>query len=147
MFNLNREFILAGKAIFTLEIPEYFQIQNGCKPHYTYRVTHKEANGRFPEAYFVSMLTGPDNTSDYSYIGMLAKETGEIWFTAKSPRENMPIRLLRRAISNVWNGTIDNLHQYGFHVHHESRCGRCARMLTTPQSVESGYGPECIQHI
>ena len=27
---------------------------------------------------------------------------------------------------------------------HEGRCGRCGRKLTVPESIEAGYGPECI---
>ena len=29
-------------------------------------------------------------------------------------------------------------------VWHEGRCGRCARKLTDPTSIASGFGPECI---
>jgi len=29
-------------------------------------------------------------------------------------------------------------------VHHEGRCGRCGRALTVPESIKSGFGPECI---
>jgi len=29
-------------------------------------------------------------------------------------------------------------------VYHEGRCGRCGRKLTTPASIEAGFGPECI---
>ena len=36
-----------------------------------FRVSHKEGSDRFPPAWFLSMLTGPDNESDYSYVGML----------------------------------------------------------------------------
>jgi hypothetical protein len=32
-------------------------------------------------------------------------------------------------------------------VHHEGRCGRCGRALTVPESIESGFGPECINHV
>jgi hypothetical protein len=28
-------------------------------------------------------------------------------------------------------------------VWHEGRCGRCGRKLTVPESIESGFGPEC----
>ena len=30
-------------------------------------------------------------------------------------------------------------------IHHENRCGRCGKRLTVPESIESGYGPECIK--
>lgn len=27
----------------------------------------------------------------------------------------------------------------------EGKCGRCARRLTTPESVQLGFGPECAK--
>lgn len=30
-------------------------------------------------------------------------------------------------------------------VWHEGHCGRCGRRLTVPESIESGFGPECIK--
>ena len=30
---------------------------------------------------------------------------------------------------------------------HEGRCGRCARALTDPASIRSGFGPECVKHV
>jgi hypothetical protein len=30
---------------------------------------------------------------------------------------------------------------------HEGKCGRCNRKLTVPSSIESGFGPECINHV
>jgi hypothetical protein len=35
----------------------------------------------------------------------------------------------------------------GVVIWHEGRCGRCGRRLTVPESIESGYGPECIGKI
>jgi uncharacterized metal-binding protein YceD (DUF177 family) len=29
-------------------------------------------------------------------------------------------------------------------VDHMGKCGRCGRPLTVPESVRSGFGPECI---
>lgn len=30
---------------------------------------------------------------------------------------------------------------------HEGRCGRCGRRLTVPESIESGFGPDCIGRV
>ena len=32
-------------------------------------------------------------------------------------------------------------------VRHEGRCGKCARKLTTPESVDTGFGPECSDQL
>lgn len=33
----------------------------------------------------------------------------------------------------------------GFEFWHEGRCARCSRRLTVPESVASGFGPECVK--
>ncbi len=133
---IDREWILSGKAIFT--------VSNDKGTRYTYRVTHKAADGRFPEAYFVSLLTGPDNTSDYSYMGMVNKQTAEVFLTRKSAYndDSVPVKVVRWALKKIW---ANEAFPVGYAVCHEGYCGRCSRLLTVPSSVESGYGPECIQ--
>src|SRR5208337_3354054 len=57
-----RRFALAGNARITLSSE-----RTGVR--YTYRIQCvKDSDTRF----FVSLLTGPDNGSDYAYIGMLS---------------------------------------------------------------------------
>jgi hypothetical protein len=145
MSQVSKEFVLAGKAHFTLEIPDDYREKNNLKPHYTFRVTYKPANGQYKEAYLVSLLTGPDNTKSYSYLGMLDKETGKVRTTAKSvlDGESLVVRLLNRSLALVWLGDVQPLKEKGFDLHHEGRCGKCGRLLTTPESVERGIGPEC----
>ena len=60
----NKAFISAGHAIFTID--------NGKGEHFTFRVVKREddASGYLDFA-FVAVLTGPDNTKNYTYIGML----------------------------------------------------------------------------
>lgn len=146
---LQKEFVTAGRAVFTLEVPETFQKQFDTKPHYTYRVRHKEASRDWPEAYFVQLLTGPENTKDFSYIGMLNPDSGELRLTAKSPLkdDSWPVKLFRRTTTNIWANTQDRITSAGFKLHHEGRCGRCGRVLTVPSSIESGIGPECIKRM
>lgn len=30
-------------------------------------------------------------------------------------------------------------------IRHEGRCGRCSRALTRPESIDTGFGPECAE--
>lgn len=136
---VGKDFILAGDAIFTVECP------GGPQPHYTYRVSHVEPNERYPESYFVKLLTGPSNTDDYSYLGKLDPFTGETRTTLKSKalEGSYPHRLLNRVLARIWGDDHEAYERHGFKTHHEGRCGRCGRLLTVPSSVESGIGPEC----
>lgn len=141
---IDKNFITAGKAFFTIECPQ----KPGCThaPHYTYKVSRKPAQDGWPEAYFVKLLTGPDNYSNYTYLGKLNPHNGTVQLTGKSayPADSYPVKLLQRVLACIWAGNHAAYEQHGFRTHHAGKCGRCGKKLTVPASVESGYGPECI---
>ncbi len=138
---VTKQFILAGDATWTVERP------NGT--HATFRFQRVEASDRWPEATFVKLLTGPDNTSDFTYAGKLDPFTEQVVTTAKSAwfEGTEPHRLLNRILLRVWQGDHEGYERHGYRTHHEGRCGRCGRKLTVPSSVESGIGPECAKHV
>jgi hypothetical protein len=141
MFNpLN--FLLAGKAIFTI-------VSKATGVRFTYKVK-KHAK---KDLWFVSVLTGSDNYSNYSYMGTIFSQnvsgvptnTREFKSTFKSriTVDAPSFKAFRWFFNQLEsNGSLDAVE-----VHHEGRCGRCGRRLTVPESIESGFGPECIQHI
>lgn len=133
---INKDFVLAGKAIFTID--------NGKGTHYTYKVTHKEATGQYNESWFVSLLTGPDNTSNYTYLGMLNPFNGAVSLTRKSKFDDLtlPVRVIRWALNIIWSSKELPT---GYNIRHEGRCGRCGRVLTVPESIDTGIGPECAK--
>ena len=145
---IDATFIQAGKAIFTVEVPEAHRPQ-GAKPHYTFKVTSKDDRILADEKIrFLSLLTGPDNTSDYAYIGIL-KSDGNVKLTGASrmTAESYPVKLASRVISRIISGDVGPILDAGFDVHHEGRCCRCGRKLTTPESIKAGIGPECAGKI
>jgi len=132
-----RAFILAGKAIFTLQ---------GINARYTFKVQRKEASGQYPDTWFVSLLTGPENTSDYTYLGILDSQAGNVRLTRKSSYkdDSAPVVAIRWALRRIW---ADKPLPAPASILHAGRCGRCGRLLTVPTSIESGFGPECIGKI
>lgn len=142
---ITKDFVTAGRAIFTLEVPQEFQSNYKTKPHYTYRVKKVVDKTTKKESYFVFLLTGPDNTQDYSYLGILDIETGAVRVTRKSKffDSAMCVKFAQRIMFNLWNNTTNNITEKGFDLHHEGRCGRCAKLLTVPESIKTGFGPEC----
>jgi hypothetical protein len=139
MTTITRNFITAGDATFTIETPN--------DGHMTFRVQHVPASGQYAESYFVKTLTGPCNESDFTYIGKLNLFTGQVETTRKSEKWNgtLRLRLLNRILCRIWGNEHASFEQHGYRVHHEGRCCRCNRKLTTPASVESGIGPECAK--
>jgi hypothetical protein len=56
-----RPFLTAGHAVFTIT-------STATGQSYTYRISSGQGEGA---PFFASVLTGPDNTSDYTYMGIL----------------------------------------------------------------------------
>src|SRR5258707_953291 len=127
MATLTKNFVTAGKAVFTVSSPK--------GGRYTFKVSRKDANGSYPEAYFLSLLTGSDNENDYTYVGMVNPSDGSIRLTRASNYNGntVPVKVARWLFSMLW-GTKDL--PAGYLLHHEGRCGRCGRTLTVPESID-----------
>lgn len=148
MKHVTKQFVTAGDATFTIEVPASLQAApHNYAAHYTYRVQRVEATERWPAAWFAKVLTGPDNEADFTYLGKLDDFTGQTRTTAKSARwaDTKQLKLLNRVLARVWGDDHAAYEAAGFRTHHEGRCGRCNRKLTTPESVERGIGPECAE--
>jgi hypothetical protein len=134
---IGADFITAGRAVFTL---------SGKANRFTYKVTRKDAEpgsryGNQP-TFFVSLLNGPDNTSDYCYLGVLDTATGYVRLTKKSRMgiDAPSVKALHWALPKLWAKAPM---PPSFEIRHEGKCGRCGRALTVPESIDSGFGPEC----
>lgn len=96
---------------------------------------------------WVSVLTGPENTSDYAFIGTLWLEDGRPAIFHHSPKSRFaataPAAQAARWFARLATDAPTALLARA-EVWHEGRCGRCGRTLTVPESIESGFGPECI---
>lgn len=151
-------FLTAGNAIFTVApSPAFIAAQAAVgvefHAHYTFRIEKVEmkATPKYPArtAYFVASLTGPDNTADYTYLGEFKPATGEIVMTFKSafPETSTRVRVARRVVAAVVAGKGAAITAAGWEVTHCGYCGRCAKLLTVPESVACGFGPECVKQV
>jgi len=135
-FNV-RQFILAGNARFTVQSKKTGR-------RFTYHIVKKEGWSGSP-VYFVNVLTGPDNSTDYEFFGTIFSDTQKFVYSLKS-------RISREAKSVIafrwfWRQIVAEKELKDCDVSHEGRCGRCGRRLTVPESIRSGFGPECINKI
>jgi len=135
--------MFAGKSTVT------FLSKNGNR--FTYKVNKlKEEYKTDPngdDLFFVSVMNGPDNERNYSYMGtVFAKKNGEKVFKltrkSKVTKEAMSLKAFVYVMHNLYRNTLN-----GVQIFHEGRCGRCGRKLTVPASILNGIGPECIKHI
>lgn len=124
-----RAFILSGNARFTL-------VSKRSGKRYTYRVSKKKGDAQ-PPIWFVSVLTGPDNTADYQYIGFT--RGFQLFGGSKGNASHPAYRGLDYLMGWLGNKQVPGDIEFW----HEGRCGRCARALTDPESIARGYGSEC----
>jgi hypothetical protein len=124
-------FFFGGRALFTVSSPVR---------HFTFKIRTKKDDPSSP--FFVSMLVGPDNYSNYQYIGILNEETGALVLTraSKFKEDTDAVRAFSWALRQVKNG---NALPDGYNIQHEGKCCRCGRRLTDPVSIEMGIGPKC----
>lgn len=126
------KFILAGKAIFTV-----------LNPNSGNRFTFKIKKAKQGNNYFASVLSGTDNNTDYTYIGHINSTGLNHSAKSKVSIDSKSFRTLKYVLAKLDSKSLDSF----IEVYHEGKCGRCGRKLTTPDSILSGFGPECIKLI
>jgi hypothetical protein len=142
-------FIYAGNARVTL-------VSRMTGARYTYRVRalpptkwdserreYVEVDGP-PSTWLVQLLVGSDNNSSYKPLG-LSNDTTLLVPTQNSRYsvESKPFRAFKYAIGNLRRGEIPE----DLEIWHEGRCGKCNRALTVPESIATGFGPECSRSL
>ena len=140
-----KTFVLAGNATITIRA-----LQSGTR--FTFRI-REPAEVKFgSNIWFVSTLTGSDNEGSYQYMGQIRSDLSynhgcKSRITADAPSA--------KAFDWFWQMVEGGHSGYDravrlfeqVEIWHEGRCGRCGRKLTVPESVESGFGPDCIKLI
>lgn len=130
--------VLAGDARVTLR-----NAASGNR--FTYRVERAPAReGKPGNAFFVSVLDGPENTRDYAFIGTVFDgrrfapgKPGKSRVSADAPSA----RVFAAVFAVLASGRLPR----GVEVWHEGRCCVCGRPLTTPESIAAGIGPWCAE--
>jgi len=150
-----RSFVLGGNALFTVR-------SEATGTRFTYKVRASEDKTSQPDyestagpaarrprgggVFFVSLLSGSNNEEDFSYLGIIPKDDPlSFRLTAKSRAGEQAQSVV--AFRWFWKQITAGRLPGSMSVWHEGRCGRCGRTLTVPESIASGFGPECIQHV
>jgi hypothetical protein len=125
-------FILGGNATVTFE-------SKSTGARFTYRVRVSEDGS----IHFVSVLTGENNETDYAYLGTIRGAVFNHGKKSKIGADAPSAKAFAWAFPALAGGKMPT----GLNVWHEGRCGRCNRKLTVPESIASGFGPECAGRI
>ncbi len=137
-----RSFATAGRAVFTL-------VSKRTGDRRTFRVRRAEPQpGRaVQDFWFIDMLTGPDNTHDYTYLGFWrAANDGSLVYGHNKKGFGKQAGDLARWLTQQLNNIRPEVALRFFEqceFWHEGRCGRCGRALTDPTSIAAGIGPVC----
>lgn len=141
-------FIFAGNARVTL-------VSRATGARYTFKVkalpptVYSSAErayipqpGAPVDTWMVSLLTGTDNQSSYTYVGVASpKYLLKLTKKSRYTPESKPFRAFRYVQGNLFQGVIPG----DVEIWHEGRCGKCNRVLTVPESLATGFGPECAR--
>ena len=139
---ITEKFVLAGNATFT--------VANGKGEHYTFKVKKVVADNK-QVFFFVGLLSGPDNDSSYTYLGMLKFgldhfcPTVKMTKASKMKEDSKPVKVLAWAINKIW---AEEELPAGYSINAAGKCGRCGHTLTHPDGVADdgyrlGFGPDC----
>jgi uncharacterized protein DUF6011 len=131
-----KKFMLGGNAVFTV-------VSKKTGNRITLRVKAPDEPRAGGPTHFVSALTGPDNETNYSYLGFLRDGRYVHGVKSKIGQDAMSAKAARW----VCERTLAGQPLADTEVYHEGKCARCGRRLTVPSSIESGFGPECINYV
>lgn len=126
-----KTFVLGGDAVFTI-------VSVATEVRFTFKVSTEEGKG----VYFVALLSGPDNQSDYRYMGIIPKDD-PLTFRITAKSKIGPEAPSAKAFTWLWRQLGMGRLPASVEFWHEGRCGRCGLPLTDPQSIAVGLGPIC----
>lgn len=134
------DFILAGKARVTLT-------SKVSGNSFTFKIDAPKdrATGETDRSIlFVKVLNGPDNSwnGDWMFLGFI-RDGGGLAGGRKGHPDAPSFRALDWTLKQLAAGSIPE----ALEIRHEGKCGRCARTLTVPSSIDTGFGPECVKHM
>lgn len=129
-----REFLTGGNAIMTLESKK-------TGNWFTYRIKRAKKDDE-NSPLFVSVLTGQNNESAYTYMGTIFTNH-KFNFTLTKNSKITEDALSYKAFNIFFNLLMKDKVHGDMNIFHRGVCARCGRTLTTPESLINGFGPEC----
>jgi len=112
----------------------YYTITFPDGSHKTFRL-HTQKGGKLAGKRILSLLIGPDNTSDYEQFAFMDVKEFKVWkrFAGQKQAE------YARKLWTLMNGGAIYEHELMTVGH----CIKCNRVLSDPESIRTGLGPTC----
>jgi hypothetical protein len=127
-----RNFIFAGRSVFTLENSE-------TGNYLTFKVKQIKKNYKeVPGQFAIECKTLGDKAHGYKFLGFV--DLNERKFKKRYWDANF-------VGFKTWVWLLKNIERLEdftkLAIYHEGRCCKCGMPLTVPESIDSGIGPEC----
>lgn len=128
-------FILGGKATITIK-------SLTTQTRRTFKIVKSKNN----TVWFVRFMNGACNETNYGYLGYIRYVNNTyIYFHGGSKAKAKIDSTANIAFQFSFNLLKENKSHKSIEFWHEGSCCRCGRKLTVPESIESGWGPECVK--
>ena len=124
-------FMFAGKSIVTF-------LNTKTENKFTYKIT-KSKDG---DLFFVNVLKEVgDGEFAYSYIGIVANNVYKHGKKSNLRFDSQQVKVFSYVLERLNAGNLQDV----IEVWHEGKCGKCGKPLTTPDSIDTGFGPTCFK--
>ena len=126
-----KTYVLGGKSNFTVESTK-------VDKRFTFLVTKDKNNN---SRYMCGVMCGSDNTKDYRFLGWFYKDEMEL--RTSTALTDIRYKFLKEFLQLVHSNNIPPACKF----YPSGKCARCGRKLTTPESIERGFGPGCYEEV
>lgn len=131
-------YMLAGRATVSV-------LNRDTGNRFTYKIVTPIAEGvNKPKIWFVYALTGPNNQSDYQYLGFIRSGA---YRHGGAKAKIIAAAQSARAFAWLWPRVTEGGLPACIEIWHSGTCRRCGRALTDPVSIETGLGPICREQM
>ena len=116
--------------------------------HNTLANTHVTFKARRPKGWtvespvLVDMMVGTDNESDFAFVGSV-RSNGVYSPSPKCKAVGAQADKAHRTLTWLMAGLASNTLPEALEIKAESKCCRCGRKLTNPESIDDAMGPIC----
>lgn len=145
------EFTMAGNAKFTVE-----NMKTGNRFSFRVKKSNKKEQ---PNLYFVSVDTNLENRRNiltqklndnfekykhsfqYNYLGVIFSDSKKYFWSKKSriKQDSQYNEVFKWIFNRIKTSSMPDFVEF----YHNNYCARCGKTLKVPESIISGFGPEC----
>lgn len=95
--------------------------------------------------FFLSVSLLGDRQTGYIHAATIFQDTNNIKLSSAAQNNEQ----LFKVVQFIWNALANPqiLKDKKVALLHEGRCCRCSMPLTHPESINTGFGPDCLEHI